>query len=323
MLKRRDLILAGAAMLSTPALAQGQWPNRPVKVLVGFPPGGSNDVMARVMCEYLTNYFNQSFVVENRVGASGNIAAAALSQASPDGQTLGTIAIGNATFSNLLFRNLPYDMDAFTWTSILWELPNVVIVPARHVPATDLLSFVRWAKERQGGVNFSSPGVSTTSYQSSAHLVRLAGLPATHIPFRGGAQAAAAMLAGDIHFAVDNMASHMPAIREGLIRALAVADTQRWPLLPEVPTVEEAGLVGYGSFNAWHALAGPPGLPNIIINRLGDALRAWANDTAQRDRVLGMGGRLLGTSSTEAVARITRERPIWAERIRLSGVQPE
>ena len=324
MLNRRDFILAGGALLSTPALSQGTWPNRPVKVIVGFPPGGSNDVMARVMCEYLSNRIGQQFVVENRVGASGNIGAAAVSQAAPDGYTLGTVAIGNATFNHLLFRNMPYDhVNGFTWISLLWELPNVVIVPARHVPATNLQEFIRWAKEKPGGINFSSPGIGTTSYQSSAHLMRVAGIPATHVPFRGAAQATASLLAGDIHVAVDNMASHMPAIREGLIRPLAIADSQRWPLLLDVPTVEEAGLAGYGVFNAWHMLAAPANLPSHVSDRLNDTLRDWANDLAARDRVQMMGARLLGTSQANTLTHLSRERSVWAERIRLSGAQPE
>lgn len=323
MLKRRDFILAGS-LLSTPALSQGTWPNRPVKVIVGFPPGGSNDVMARVMCEYLSNRIGQQFVVENRVGASGNIGAAAVSQAAPDGYTLGTIAVANATFNHLLFRNMPYDhVNGFTWMSLLWELPNVVVVPTRHVPATNLQEFIAWAKARPGGINFSSSGRGGTGHQSSAQLMRMAGIDATNVQFRGAAQAMVSMLAGDIHVTVDNIASYMPAIRDGSVRALAVADTQRWPALPDVPTVEEAGLPGYGAFNAWHILCGPPGTPSHVTDRLVPALKAWGNDPAARDRVQAMGARLLGTSQADALTYLARERPIWEERIRLTGAQPE
>lgn len=324
MLNRRDFILAGGALLSTPALSQGAWPNRPVKVIVGFPPGGSNDIMARVMCEYLSNRIGQQFVVENRVGASGNIGAATLAQAAPDGHTLGTIAVGNAAFNHLLFRNMPYDhVNGFTWISLLWELPNVVLVPARHVPATNLQEFIRWAKEKPGGVNFSSPGIGTSGYQATAQLVRLTNIPATHIPFRGAAQATTSLLAGDIHFAVDNIASHMPSIREGLLRPLAVTDSQRWTQLPNIPTVAEAGVTEYSAVNAWHMLAGPAGMPSHVSDRLNVALREWADDSAARDRLLVMGARLLGTSQADALTYLARERPLWEERIRLSGAQPE
>jgi tripartite-type tricarboxylate transporter receptor subunit TctC len=317
-------MLAGAAMLSTPALAQSQWPNRPVKVLVGFPPGGSNDVMARVMCEYLSPRLGQQFVVENRVGASGNIAAAAVSQAAPDGYTLGTIPVANATFNHLLFRNMPYDhVNGFTWSSLLWELPNVVVVPTRHVPATNLQDFIRWAKEKPGGVNFSSNGRGSTGHQSSSHLMRMAGINATNVQFRGAAQGLISMLAGDIHVTVDNIASYMPAIRDGSVRALAVADTQRWVSLPDVPTVEEAGLPGYGSFNAWHILAGSRGMPEHISDRLVSVLKEWANDAQARDRVTTMGARLIGASQADTLSFLNAERPRWAGHIRLSGYQPE
>ena len=324
MLNRRDVMLAGAAMLSTPALAQSQWPNRPVKVLVGFPPGGSNDVMARVMCEYLSPRLGQQFVVENRVGASGNIAAAALAQATPDGYTLGTIAAANATFNHLLFRNMPYDhVNGFTWSSLLWELPNVVVVPTRHVPATNLQDFIRWAKEKPGGINFSSSGRGATGHQASSHLMRMAGLNATNIQFRGAAQAIPSMLTGDIHVTVDNIASYLSVIRDGSVRVLAIADTKRWPTLPDVPTVEEAGLPGYGSFNAWHILAGPAGMPGNVSERLVGALREWANDAQAQSRAINMGARLIGAPQTDTIAFIRAESPRWAEHIRLSGYQPE
>lgn len=323
MLKRRDLILA-STLLATPALSQGVWPSRPVRVIIGFPPGGSNDIMARLMCEHLSSYFGQQFIVENRVGASGNIAAAAVSQAAPDGHTLGTIAVANATFNHLLFRNMPYDhVNGFTWSSLLWELPNVVVVPARHVQATNLQEFIAWAKARPGGINFSTSGRGSTGYQASAQLMRMANIPATNVQFRGAAHAIPSMLAGDIHVTVDNIASYMPAIRDGSVRALAVADTQRWPELPDVPTVEEAGLPEYGAFNAWHILSAPPGTPNHVIDRLVTALRDWANNSAARDRVQIVGGRLLCLSNADTLAYLARERPIWNERIRLTGAQPE
>jgi tripartite-type tricarboxylate transporter receptor subunit TctC len=131
------------------------------------------------------------------------------------------------------------------------------------------------------------------------------------------------MLTGDIHVTVDNIASYLSVIRDGSVRVLAIADTKRWPTLPDVPTVEEAGLPGYGSFNAWHILAGPAGMPGNVSERLVGALREWANDAQAQSRAINMGARLIGAPQTDTIAFIRAESPRWAEHIRLSGYQPE
>ena len=323
-LHRRPLLLAaGAAALARPALGQSPWPNRPVRVFVGFPPGGSLDVMTRLACEQMQQRFGQSFVVETRTGASGNIAVEAIARAAPDGYTIGTISMHNLLINPLLFARLPYDAQRdFAWISAMWDLPNVAVVPANHVPARTVAEFVEWAKRRPGGISYGSSGVGTTIHLSGAYLMAQAGIEATHVSFRGGAQTITAMMGGDIQIAVDNLASYVGVIRDGSMRALAVTTQQRWPALPDVPTMAEAGYAGL-SYGPWHLWAGPAGTPRAIVDRLSQEVRAAFSDPALQQCAITMGARLLGSTPEQLVERLDRERPIWAEMVRISGARPE
>ncbi|HYF07413.1 MAG TPA: tripartite tricarboxylate transporter substrate binding protein [Acetobacteraceae bacterium] len=323
-LHRRALLLStAAASIARPALSQGTWPNRPVRVIVGFPPGGSLDGMTRFACEQMQNRLGQPFVVETRSGASGNIGTEAIARATPDGYTIATVSMHNLLINPLLFNRLPYDPARdFQWISAMWDLPNVAVVPAQHVPARTLAEFIEWGKRRPGGVSFGSSGVGTTIHLSGAYLMAQAGIPATHVTFRGAAQTIPAMLSGDIQIAVDNLASYVGVIGEGRMRALAVALPERWPALPDVPTMAEAGFAGLG-YSPWHMWAGPAGMPRAVADRLSQEIRVAFADPALQQRAMGMGARLLGTTPEQLGARLDRERPIWAEMVRISGAQPE
>lgn len=323
-LHRRTLLATTAALpLARPALAQSPWPNRPVRVMVGFPPGGSLDVMTRLACEQMQNRLGQSFVVETRTGASGNIAVEQIARAAPDGYTIGTISMHNLLINPLLFTRLPYDPQRdFQWISAMWDLPNVAVVPAQHVPARTVAEFVEWAKRRPGGVSYGSSGVGTTIHLSGAYLMAQAGIEATHVSFRGGAQTITAMMGGDIQIAVDNLASYVGVIQDGSMRPLAVTTQERWPALPAVPTMAEAGFAGL-SYGPWHLWAGPAGMPREIAEKLSQEVRAAFSDVALQQRSIGMGARLLGTTPAQLGERLDRERPIWAEMVRISGARPE
>jgi tripartite-type tricarboxylate transporter receptor subunit TctC len=332
-LRRRRFVSAAAAAtlaaappaLPRPAIAQsgGAWPNRPVRVIVGFPPGGSLDVMTRLAAEQMGNRLGQPFVVETRSGASGNIGAEALARATPDGYTVGTVSMHNVVINPMLFTRLPYDAERdFAWISAMWDLPNVAVVPAQHVPARTLAEFIAWARARPGGVSYGSSGVGTTIHLSGAYLLGRAGIPATHVSFRGAAQTIPAMLSGDVQIAVDNLASYTGVIAEGRMRALAVTSPQRWPALPEVPTMAEAGMDAF-AVGPWHLWAAPQGTPRPVIDRLSQEIRSAFADPALQARAVGMGAKLLGTTPEEAAARLARERPIWAEMVRISGAKPE
>jgi tripartite-type tricarboxylate transporter receptor subunit TctC len=229
MMERRTLLAAtAAAAIATPAPAQGAWPERPVRVVVPWPPGGSTDVLARLLAERLAQSLGQPFVVENKPGAGGNIGTDAIAKAAPDGYTMGPVTVGGWSINQYLYTRLPYDPERdIVPVSMHWELPNVFAVPAQHVPARTLQEFVAWAKQRREGVSYGSPGVGTTPHLSGAMFASRAGLDAIHVPFRGAAQTIPAMLSGDVTFALDNLASYVPVIQEGRMRALAVTSAER------------------------------------------------------------------------------------------------
>lgn len=322
MIQRRGL-LAASTLLATPALGQAAWPNRPVRVIVAFPPGGSLDVMTRLACEVMTQRLGQSFVVETRSGASGNIGTEALARATPDGYTIGTVSMHNVVINPMLFTRLPFDpAKDFQWISAMWDLPNVAVVPAQHVPARTLMEFLAWARERPQGISYGSSGVGTTIHLSGAYLLNRGGIQGTHVAFRGAAQTIPAMLSGDIQVAVDNLASYTPVIAEGRIRALAITTPERWPTLPDVPTMAEAGLDNF-NVSPWHLWAAPAGTPRAVVDRLRQEIRTAFADPALQQRAIGIGTRLTGSTPEQVAERLARETPRWAEMVRISGATPE
>ncbi len=320
MLARRTLL---ALPLAAPALAQAPWPNRPVKVIVGFPPGGSLDVMTRLAAEQMTQRLGQNFIVEARTGASGNIGAEAVARAHPDGYTIGTISMHNVVINPILFRNLPYNAESdFAWISAMWDLPNVAAVSPKHCPARTMAEFITWAKQRPGGISYGSSGVGTTIHLSGAYLLGRNGIASTHVPFRGAAQTVPAILSGDIQIAVDNLASYTGTLADGSIRGLALTARQRWPALPDIPTMAEAGMDNF-DVSPWHLWAGPAAMPREYIDKLSHEIRqAWTSPALQR-RAIEIGTRLTGSTPEEAKARLKAETPAWAEMVRISGAQPE
>jgi tripartite-type tricarboxylate transporter receptor subunit TctC len=323
MIGRRILLATGAATLAAPAVAQAPWPNRPVRVIIPWPPGGSTDVLARILAEQMQQRLGQPFVVENRAGAGGNIGADAVAKSAPDGYTLGSVTLSAWHINEFLYTRLPYDPRRdFQPISMHWELPNVFVVPTAHVPATTLAEFIAWAREKRGGVSYGSPGVGTTPHLSGAMFASRLNLDTVHVPFRGAAQTIPAMLSGDVNFAVDNLASYVPVIQEGRMRALAVTSAERFPTLPNVPTMAEAGVPDF-VVTSWCAWGFPAGVPRPIVDRASEAMRAIAAEPAFQQRFLATGARALGSTPEVVLERVARERPMWQEVVRVSGARLE
>jgi tripartite-type tricarboxylate transporter receptor subunit TctC len=323
MTTRRALLAAPLLAAPSLALAQGEWPQRPVRIIVPWPPGGSTDVLARLLAERMQALLGQPFVVENRPGAGGNIGADAIAKSAPDGHTMGPVTVGGWSINQYLYARLPYDPERdIQPISMHWELPNVLVVPAAHVPATTLAEFIAWARARRGGLAFGSPGVGTTPHLSGAMFTSRLSIDGTHVPFRGAAQTIPAMLSGDVHFALDNLASYVPVIQEGRMRALAVTSAERWPTLPEVPTMAEAGVADF-VVTSWCAMAFPAGVPAPIVARANAAMRTAAAEPAFQQRFLSAGARALWSTPEDAASRAARERPMWREVVRVSGARLE
>ncbi|WP_421990410.1 Bug family tripartite tricarboxylate transporter substrate binding protein [Roseococcus sp.] len=321
---RRHVLAAGLFAPGIISSAQAQtsnWPERPVRVVVPWPPGGSTDVLCRLLSEQLSNRLGQPFVIENRPGAGGNIGAEALAKSTPDGYTMSPLTLGVWSIANYLYSRLPFDWDKdFQPISMHWQLPNVVVAPAQFVPATNMAEFIAWAKARPQGVSFGSPGVGTTAQLCGALFCNRQNIDGQHVPFRGAAQIIPAMLSGDLTFAIDNLASYVPVIQEGRMRAFAVTGEERHPALPNVPTMAEAGVPDF-VVNSWCAMGFPAGVPAPIVQKASQAMQAIANDPEVKARFLRTGAIALGSEPDAVWQRARRERPLWQEMVRIAGAR--
>lgn len=215
---------------------------------------------------------------------------------------------------------MPYDAERdMIPASLTWELPNVFVVATDHCPAKSVSEFVAWAKQK-GQVSFGSPGVGTSPHLSGVMFVKRTGIDAVHVPFRGAAQTIPAMLAGDVNFAIDNLASYVPAISSGKMRALAVTSAQRWPTMADVPTMEEGGMKDF-VVTSWAAFVLPAGTPRAIIDKVASAMKQIAADPEVQKRFLVGGARVLSSTPEEATAYAVKERAIWKDVVAASGAK--
>lgn len=328
-LSRRTLLqsaVGAAAFSAFPAAAQsggGNWPERVVKIIVPYPAGGSTDVLTRILAERMKDKLGQPFVIENRPGAGGNIGIDVVTKSEPDGYTLGAATVGHFSINQYLYAKMPYDAERdIVPASLTWELPNVVVVSSQHVPAKTLQEFIAWAKTRENGITFGSPGVGTTPHLSGALFTSRAGIKAIHVPFRGAAQTIPTMLSGDVTVAIDNLASYTSIIESGQMRALAVTSPQRWPTMPDVPTMAEAGMPDF-VVTSWAAYVVPRGTPRAIVDKLSVTMREISAEPALQARFQVAGARSIGSTPEEALAYAAKERVMWQEMVKVSGAKVE
>ena len=271
-MKRRtfNASMLGLAALGAgaPAFAQA-WPTRPVRLVVPFPPGGLIDNMARLIGPRLAQELGQPVVIENKPGAGGNLGAAEVARATPDGYTI-LMSSPPLTISPALYPRLPYRPEQIVPVGLLGRVPNVLVVnPASGIQTVAELT--ARAKARPGQLNYGSNGQGTSLHLSAELYKSMAGVFITHIPYRGAAAAQTALIADEVQMMFDNLPSVLGLIQGGRLRALAVTTPQRSSVLPQVPTLEEAGLRGY-QVSAWFGLAAPAGVPAPVLQRLEQAL---------------------------------------------------
>ena len=331
MISRRTLLQAGIAGIAGIAGGGGlwlpaahaqstNWPEMPVKIIVPFTAGGASDILTRVLAEKLQSRLGQNFVVDNRTGAGGNIGMEAVKNAAADGYTISSATIGTLSINQFLFSKLGYDpVNDFAYVTTIWENCNVFVVAPQH-PAKTVQEFLAWARKQPKGVTFGSAGVGTTPHLAGELFRARTGITALHVPYRGAAQSMPALMAGDTDFAIDNVASYMPLIKAGKVRALAVTSNTRWPTLPDVPTMAEAGVQNF-IVTSWGAFVLPKGTPVAIVNKLSAAVQAIAAEPATQQRFLETGARAVSTTPAETAAFAERERVKWKEVVQLSGAR--
>lgn len=300
--------------------AAGQtWPQGPVKVIVPFVAGGNTDNQARIVSERLSAVLGQQFIVENRVGAGGAIAAEYVAKASPDGYTLFFAA--SPLFSLPLVQKVNFDpFKDFAPISMVGTNAFVLGVHI-SVPVTTVKEFVDYVKQRPGQLNYSSGGTGTTSHLAPALFLVRAGLKMTHIPYKGGAQAVADLVGGQVQMQMGNASEQIQYSKTGKIRMLAVTSEKRTPQLPELPTIAET----YPGFRAitWNGYLAPAGTPKALIDRLAQMIIKVVHEPATAARLNNMGVDPLGNTPEEFADYVRRDDAVWRDAVKAAGIQLE
>ena len=307
------------ALCSAIAHAQS-YPARPVRVLVGFPPGGGTDIMARVLAPRLSEYLGQQFVVENRPGATTNIASDLVAKSAPDGYTL--LFTTSALAINMsLYKNLPFDaIRDFAPVSVFAESPNLLV--AHSSAGANVKELLAQAKAKPGSMNYSSAGSGTSQHLAGELFKARTGANIAHIPYKGTAASLTAVIAGEVHFSFANVPAILGHVRAGRIRALAVLAPKRSDLMPEAPTMEEAGVKDV-IVPVWYALLAPAATPREIVKALNDATVRAARAPDLKQKLVDQGADPVGNSSEEFAKLLKEEVARWAEVVKISGAKAD
>ena len=310
-------VVIAAAWLS-PAVAQN-YPNKPVRIMAPFPPGGLVDVLARALGDEMSKSLGQPVIVENKPGAGGNIGADIVAKAEPDGYTLLMTSPGIQSINQFLYKTMPFDPEkAFVPISMVADMTMLVAVHPKTKIKT-LKQLLDFAHANPGKLNFGSAGIGTTGHLGQELLVHVGKIKVTHVPYRGAAPAVKDLIAGQIDGTVDNPPTVLAHIQAGTITALAVAGKQRIAVLPEVPTAAEAGLPGWEA-SSWFGLVAPAGTPPAIVKRLHtEVAKAMKSPLMQKLSARGM--RMVGDSPEEFGAFVIAERKKWGEIIKAANIK--
>ena len=324
-IKRRDfIILVGGSAMILPAATDAveAFPNRPIRLVVPYPPGGGTDIVGRVLGDKLSASLGQPIVVDNRGGAGGVLGTEIVVKAAPDGYTLLLVPTSHV-INPSIYAKLPYDtIKDFAPITMIASAPILMAANPR-VPAETVRGFVEVAKANPKAIgNYGSAGVGTVFHLTGQLFNQLSGLSLQHVPYRGGGPTVTALLAGEIPLAFETMLSLQPHVRAGSLRALAITSSRRSTTMPEIPTTADAGFPELVAENSY-ALFAPARTPVPILTRLQDAAVAALALPDVRDRLREQGAEVVGNSSAELAAYVATEIPKWAALARQAGVKPE
>jgi len=315
----RPVLLATLAMGTALAMAQS-YPNKPIRFLVGFVAGGTNDIVARALAQKLTETLGQSVVVENRGGANTAIATEAAARAAPDGYTILLNAPGHAT--NPALMKLAFDpVNDFAFISLVAEAQNIVVMHPSFPPRS-VQELIALSKKRPGQINVASSGTGTTVHLSAELFQHMTGTRWVHIPYKGGGPAVIELMAGQTQIMFANMPTAIQYVRDGRLRALAVTGARRAPAAPTLPTVAESGVPGY-EVTAWYGVSAPAKTPRAIVDRLHAEIVRAVNSPDLRERLTTQGADPIHLTPEQYTVFIQNEIAKWAKVIKAAGIKGE
>jgi len=305
LLRRRALAVVGGALgapmiASGIARAQNNWPNKPVRYINLFPAGGATDVLSRVVCQQLSEFTGQQFVVDNKGGSGGNVGADAIAKSPPDGYTLGLMSIASHAISPTLYSKLPFDAEKdFTPISMMWQVPNIFVVRP-DLPVKSVPELVALVKASPGKYTFASGGAGTSPHICGEMLKQRAGINMVHVHYRGGAPALQDLLAGQVDMEFDNIPGPLPQYKAGKLKGLAVTSLERSPVAPELPPMNDF----YPGFQitSWGGLCGPAGLPPAIVEKASALAQKALASEALKTAFLAQGATPLWLSPADTAA---------------------
>ena len=315
-----SLALVCGVLAAAPALAQADYPNKPIKWIVPYPPGGTTDILARLMAQYLSGKLGQQVIVENRAGGGNNIGTDAVAKAAPDGYTILLVNPANA-INATLYAKLPFNLlEDLTPIAGIIRVPNVMTV-TKNFPAKNLAEFIDYAKKNPGKINMASSGSGTSVHLSGEMFKFMAGVDMKHVPYKGAGPATVDLIGGQVDVIFDNMPSIIGHIRNGTVRALGVTSAQRSPAMPDTQVI--ADLVPGYEASAWFGAAAPKGTPPAIIARLNREFNAALADPAMKAKLADLGGVTIPGTPEQFWALHRAETEKWAKIVQFSGAKAE
>ncbi len=327
---RRHLALGFIAALGllsalSPAHAQTAWPSKPVKIVVPFAPGGTTDILARAVAPELSKAFGQTFFVENKAGAGGNLGADVVAKSPADGYTLLMGTVGTHGINKALYDKMPFDpVKDFAPITLVAAVPNVMIMnteKARSMGINNVMDFIKYAKAHPAQLNMASSGNGTSIHLAGELFKSMSGTFMLHFPYRGSSPALLDMLAGNMDVMFDNLPSSMQHIKSGKLKALAVTSSQRSAALPDVPTIEEAAKLKGFEASSWFGLLAPAGTPNDVVLRIQQETAKALNTPAIKEKMLAQGAIPSGNTPQEFAKLIDSEIRKWAQVVKASGAK--
>jgi len=308
------------ACLPLAAAAQtGSFPDKPIRIVVPFPPGGATDAAARLVAVKMGEHWGQPVVVDNRAGAGGNVGSDIVAKAPADGYTLVMGVTGSHAINTSLYSRMPYDPVAdFVAISQVAVVPNVLVVHP-SVPAKNLAELVALAKKEPGKLNYASLGNGTAAHLGMEMLKSEAGVDIAHVPYKGSAPAVSDLLAGQVQMMVDGLPSALPHVKAGKLRAIALTSLRRAPSLPDLPTIAET----YPGFyaDAWSGLFAPKGTPQPVVDKLSAEVQRILKLPEVREKLTALGAEPVGSTQAEFTAHVKREIEKWAKVVKTSGAK--